>query len=82
MAPARAIRQEHRQRHEAREPEEHGDCLGGEDGEFVVRARFGEAPGDEDEVEQGEERPDGGEDEEADLLGGACVPVMSPPIGT
>lgn len=53
---------------EAGEPEEHGEGLDGQDGELVGRA--GEEPGREGEVDEGEEGPERGEDEEVVLRGG------------
>ena len=47
----------------------------------MVEFCFGEAEGHDDEVDEGEERPDGAEEEEADLRGGAGVPVVVPPVG-
>lgn len=72
---AHAIAQEHRQRNEAREPEDHRDRFHGEDGELVMRGGFGEAPWDDDQVEEGEDRPHGAEDEVVDLRGREGVPV-------
>ena len=82
MPKAHAIAEEHTQGQEPGEPEEHGQGLDAEDDEFVVGAGFGEAPGDEDEEEEGgDEGPDGGEDEEVELRGGDGVPEVGPPVG-
>ena len=62
---------EYRQRDPAREPEDHGHGIEGQDGEFV-RGGGEEARG-EGEVEQGQEGPDGDEDEEVDAGGGGVV---------
>ena len=62
---------EYRQGDPAREPEDHGHGIEGQDGEFV-RCRGEEARG-EGEVEQGQEGPDGDEDEEVDAGGGGIV---------
>lgn len=78
---AHPIAQEHRQRNEAREPEEHGQELGAQDGELVVQLRLGEAQRYNDEVDEGEERPDRAEEEKADLRRRARVPVAGPPAG-
>lgn len=69
MSKAHPVAQEHGQRNEAREPEQHRQALHAQDGEFVMCDGVGEAPWDHDEVDEGEERPDGGEDEEVDLGG-------------
>lgn len=74
---ADAVAEQGGQGDEAGEPEQHGQRLGGEDGELVRGG--GDAPGREDEVEQREEGPDGGEDEEVDLGGRVAVPVAGPP---
>lgn len=50
---------------EAREPEEHGQGVQSEHGYRVGEG--GEEAGGEDEVDEDEEGPDGGEDEEAIL---------------
>ena len=55
---------EHRQRDPAREPEHHGHGVERQDGELVRRG--GEEARGEDEVEQGEKGPDGGEEQEVD----------------
>ncbi len=82
MPKTHAIAEEHAQRQKPGEPEEHGQGLDAEDDEFVVRPRFGEAPGDEDEEEEGgDEGPDGGEDEEVELRWGNGVPEVGPPVG-
>lgn len=75
MPKAHAITQEHSQRNEAREPEQHGQELGAEHGEFVVEFGLGEAQGHDDEVDEREEGPDTAEEEEADLRRRARVPV-------
>lgn len=67
MSKADAIAQEDSQRDEARKPEDHGDGLNSQDRELVVCDSLGETPWDDDEVEKGEERPDGAEYEVVDL---------------
>lgn len=53
MPKTHSIPQKHRQRQKPRKPENHRHGLDAEQREFVVRARLGEAPGDEDEVSEG-----------------------------
>ena len=53
---------EYRERDEGREPEQHGQRIEGEDGEDVGEG--GEEARGEGEVDEDEERPDGGEDHE------------------
>jgi len=53
--------QEHRQRDEPREPEQHRQRLRAQNRELVVRDCVGEAPGHDDEVGEGEEGPYGAE---------------------
>lgn len=67
MSKADAIAKEDCQRDEARKPEDHGDSLNSQNRELVVCDSLGETPWNDDEVEKGEERPDGAEDEVVDL---------------
>lgn len=76
MAKAHAIAQEDGQRHEARKPEQHRHGLNSQDGKFVVGHGVGEAPWDDEEVDEGEDGPDTVEDEEVDLRGTNGVPVV------
>lgn len=47
----------------------------------MVRDGVGEAPGHEDEVEQGQQAPHGAEEEEVDFGGGGGMPEARPPVG-
>lgn len=76
LPPTFPTRQEHGERNEAREPKDRRDRLYAQNGELVVRNGVGEAPWHDDEVDEREERPDGGENEEVYGRGGAgVVPV-------
>lgn len=46
----------------------------------MVRHGVGEAPGHEDEVEQGQQAPHGAEEQKVDFGGGSDVPVARPPV--
>lgn len=75
------VRHEHRQGNEPREPEDHRHGFHGKDREVVVRSRLAESPRHRDEEDQGEQRPDRGEEEEVVLAGGRGVPPVMPPVG-
>ncbi|KAH9832728.1 hypothetical protein Tdes44962_MAKER00208 [Teratosphaeria destructans] len=75
MSKAHAIAQEYRKSDEAGEPEYHGRGFDAEYREFMVKRSLAEAPWHDDEVEQREDGPDGGEDQEVDFGGRRAVPV-------
>lgn len=78
MAEANPVAEKHRQRDESREPEQHCQGLCAQDAELVGEGR--EAPWREEEVEEREERKDGGEEEEVDLRGRVGVVGVRPPV--
>jgi hypothetical protein len=59
------VRQQHGECNEAREPEEHGEDLGSQDSEFMCSGWV--SCGCDDQVDEGEKCPYGGEDQEVDL---------------
>lgn len=63
---------------EAGEPEEHGQRLDGEDGEFV--RRLNHEHWREGQVEQGQDGPERGEDEEIDLRRRRYIGVVVIPM--
>ena len=71
-------RQEHRQRDEARKPEQRGERIGGE-GRVLVR-QLGEVHRRDGQVGDREERPQRGEDEEVDLRGRADAVADDVPV--
>ena len=75
MPETHSIAQEHSKRNESSEPEDHGDGFHGQYGEFVMCDGLGEPPWYDDEVDEGEDRPDRVEDQDVDLAGGDGVPV-------
>lgn len=77
---ANTITQEHGRSNEAREPENHRDCLDGRKYDWVMCACLGEAPWDENEEDECEDGPDGTEDEEVHAVGRVGVPVAGPPV--
>ena len=78
---ARPSRQKHGQRNESSEPEEHRYRLYAQNCKLMMRDRVRETPWDDDQIDEGEERPDGVEDHEVDLAGRGGVVVASPPVG-
>jgi hypothetical protein len=81
LAKADAVTQKDCEGDEAGEPEEHGQGLGSQNAKLVAGSAVGESPGHDDEVGEGEDGPDGAEDEEVDLRGRHVVPVAVPPAG-
>lgn len=78
VAKADSVAQEHSQRNESRKPEQHGQRLGSQDTKLVCRSW--EFPRGHDEVNEREQCPDRGEDEEVDLARGGGMPVVGPPV--
>lgn len=81
MSKTQPVTQEHGQRNESRKPEQHRQELHPQNRILVMRGGVGEAPGDDDEVGEGEKGPDCVEEEEVDLAWRHGVPVIAPPVG-
>jgi len=77
-AKADTITQEDGQRDEACEPENHGQGLGSQNA--ILVCGIGEARRRDDDVAEGENGPDGGEDEEVYFGRRILVPLAGPPV--
>lgn len=81
MAEANPVAQEHCERNEAGEPEDHRQAFDSRDDAGVVELGLRKAHRYNDQVGQGDQSNDRAEQEEADLRWGAGMPVAAPPVG-